>query len=150
MEVISMNQTYASGIRRLVAWFLDGLLISAILSMIFHDNFQWGFWQQGDWWSWHQWGASVFSFGLAQNALRYIYNAIMESSKYQATFGKIVLGIKVVGGNGERLSFSRAMLRNVSKLISGLLFGIGYIMIVFDSKKQGLHDKIADTYVVRA
>jgi uncharacterized RDD family membrane protein YckC len=72
----------------------------------------------------------------------------MESSHYQATFGKIALGIKVVNHNGQRLTFQKALLRNVSKIISSILFGIGFIMIVFDSRKQGLHDKIADTFTV--
>ncbi|HCB22768.1 TPA: RDD family protein, partial [Candidatus Daviesbacteria bacterium] len=37
----------------------------------------------------------------------------------------------------------------LGKLASGLILGIGYLMVAWDSKKQGLHDKIASTYVVR-
>lgn len=73
----------------------------------------------------------------------------MESSKYQATVGKIVMGIKVVNKNGQGLDFSKAMLRNLSKILSAIIMGIGYIMIIFDDRKQGLHDKIADTFVVK-
>lgn len=74
----------------------------------------------------------------------------MESSRYQGTLGKIVMGIKVVDHNNQRLEFPRALLRNLSKILSGFLLGLGYIMIIFDDRKQGLHDKIADTFVVKA
>ena len=73
----------------------------------------------------------------------------MESSKYQATLGKMAMGIKVVNYNGQRLDFTKALLRNLSKFLSAFILGIGYIMIIFDDRKQGLHDKIADTFVVK-
>jgi uncharacterized RDD family membrane protein YckC len=73
----------------------------------------------------------------------------MESSQYQATLGKMALGIKVVDQNNERISLGRAVLRNLSKYLSYLILCIGYIMIIFDERKQGLHDKIADTFIVK-
>jgi uncharacterized RDD family membrane protein YckC len=59
------------------------------------------------------------------------------------------MGIKVVNKNNQPLDFSKALLRNLSKLLSAFILGIGYIMIIFDDRKQGLHDKIADTFVVK-
>lgn len=66
------------------------------------------------------------------------------------TPGKMALRIKVIRCDGSQISYGRAALREVpGKIISALLLGIGYLMVAFDSQKQGLHDKIADTYVVK-
>ncbi len=66
------------------------------------------------------------------------------------TPGKMALRIKVIRTDGSQISYGRAALREVlGKFISGILLGIGYLMVIFDSQKQGLHDKIADTYVVK-
>ncbi len=66
------------------------------------------------------------------------------------TPGKMALRIKVIRTDGSQIGYGRAALREVlGKFISGILLGIGYLMIIFDSQKQGLHDKIADTYVIK-
>ncbi len=66
------------------------------------------------------------------------------------TPGKMALRIKVIRTDGSQLSYGRAALREVlGKFISGILLGIGYLMVIFDNQKQGLHDKIADTYVIK-
>lgn len=66
------------------------------------------------------------------------------------TPGKMALRIKVVRTDASSLTLGRAFYREViGKFISGIIFGIGYLMVAFDDKKQGLHDRMADTYVVR-
>lgn len=66
------------------------------------------------------------------------------------TPGKMALRIRVIRTDGSQISYGRAALREVlGKFVSGILLGIGYIMVAFDSQKQGLHDKIADTYVIK-
>ncbi|MGK2944057.1 MAG: RDD family protein [Desulfuromonadales bacterium] len=66
------------------------------------------------------------------------------------TPGKMALRIKVIRIDGSPVSYSRAFLREVpGKFISIILLGIGYLMVAFDSQKQGLHDKIADSYVIK-
>ena len=76
------------------------------------------------------------------------YFAIQESSDFQATVGKRALNIKVVDKRGNKISFWRALGRYLAKIISALILYIGFIMIGFTSKKQGLHDIIADTLVI--
>jgi uncharacterized RDD family membrane protein YckC len=78
-----------------------------------------------------------------------LYYAFMESSKYQASVGKIVLGLKVIDMNGERLDFTKALVRNLCKIISSMILFIGYLMAAFTEKKQALHDMIASTLVVK-
>lgn len=66
------------------------------------------------------------------------------------TPGKMALRIKVIRTDGSPVTYARAALREVlGKFVSGILLGIGYLMVAFDSQKQGLHDKIADTYVIK-
>jgi predicted Zn finger-like uncharacterized protein len=66
------------------------------------------------------------------------------------TPGKMAVRVKVIRTDGHDIGYGRAFLREVpGKFISGLILGIGYLMIAFDSQKQGLHDKIADTYVIK-
>ena len=77
------------------------------------------------------------------------YFAGMESSEWQATVGKKAMGLVVTDTNGNRISFLRALGRYFSKILSGLILGIGYIMVAFTERKQGLHDMIASTLVVK-
>lgn len=66
------------------------------------------------------------------------------------TPGKMALRIKVIRTDGSHVTYIRAALREVpGKFISSILLCVGYLMVAFDSQKQGLHDKIADTYVIK-
>ena len=79
----------------------------------------------------------------------WLYFALMESSEKQATIGKQVMGLKVTGQDGGRISFGRATLRYAGKLLSSAFFAIGYFMAGFTERKQALHDMVAGTVVVR-
>ena len=76
------------------------------------------------------------------------YYAGMESSKLQATVGKMALGIKVVDGQGRRLGFGRAAGRWAGSLVSYLILYIGFFMAGWTRRKQALHDLMAGTFVV--
>ncbi|HLD97686.1 MAG TPA: RDD family protein [Candidatus Nanoarchaeia archaeon] len=80
----------------------------------------------------------------------WLYEAIMTSSPKQATYGKMALGIKITDTAGNRISFLRATGRHFGKYISHMAVYIGYIMIAFTAKKQGLHDMMAGTLVVKS
>lgn len=81
--------------------------------------------------------------------VNWIYFAGGESGYSQGTVGKRAMGLMVTDLNGERITFGRASGRYFSKILSGLFFGIGYLMVAFSEKKQGLHDMMAGTLVVR-
>lgn len=76
-----------------------------------------------------------------------LYYTLMESSEKQATFGKMAVGIQVGDRQGNRISFANALGRYFSKILSALILYIGFMMVGWDDRKQGLHDKIADTYI---
>ena len=80
----------------------------------------------------------------------WLYEAFMESSSYQATLGKMIFGMKVTDLNGNRISFERATGRHFAKWLSTMILGIGYVMVGFTERKQGLHDLLAGTLVRRA
>lgn len=77
------------------------------------------------------------------------YFALMESSRRQGTIGKMLLGIRVVDRDGQRLSLSRACARTAGKLLSGILL-IGYVVALFTKQRRALHDLLADTLVVNS
>ena len=80
--------------------------------------------------------------------LDWLYFALMESSSKQATLGKQALRIIVTDLEGKRISFGRATGRFISKLFSAIIIYIGFFMIAFTGKKQGLHDMMAGTLVI--
>jgi len=81
--------------------------------------------------------------------LNWVYYAGMESSARQGTSGKIAVGVKVTDLNGDRIGFANATGRYFSKIISAIILFIGFLMVAFTEKKQGLHDQIAGTLVVK-
>jgi uncharacterized RDD family membrane protein YckC len=93
--------------------------------------------------------AGIGSAILITFAISLLYFAIMESSKSQATLGKMAVGIKVTDMEGNRISFSKAFLRSIGKIISNMVMYIGYLMAAFTEKRQGLHDLIANTLVIK-
>ena len=79
-----------------------------------------------------------------------LYKPIMEASGYQGTFGKYALGLKVVDKNGQRITMTSSFLRTILYIIGAqaFLLCLGIVMIGFTEYKQGLHDILANTYVV--
>jgi len=78
----------------------------------------------------------------------FLYFIIM-TSRYQATLGKMVVGVRVVAENGEKASSSSILLREtIGKIASGaILFG-GFVIAGFTEKKQALHDMLMNKTVV--
>lgn len=90
----------------------------------------------------------MFIMFLILFTVNWLYHAIMESSTKQATLGKMAISMKVTDMNGNRITFARASGRFFAKILSGLIFNIGYIIAGFTEKKQALHDMIAGTLVI--
>ncbi|MBX7227233.1 MAG: RDD family protein [Chitinophagales bacterium] len=92
---------------------------------------------------------NVFLGITAAQLVKLFYDAWMESGPKQGTFGKQFMHIKVVDDHGRRLTFSKAFIRSGGKILSEIIFLIGYLMAAFDAHKQSLHDKLARTFVVK-
>lgn len=78
-----------------------------------------------------------------------LYWPLFESSSWQATPGKRLCRLYVATLDGNRLSFTRAFIRNIAKLLSVLTLGFGFLMIAVTVRNQCLHDKIAGAVVLR-
>ncbi len=80
----------------------------------------------------------------------WLYHALMESSEWQATVGKRLLGLVVTDMAGQRVSFGRATGRHFAKIVTNMVPAfIGYIMAGFTERKQALHDMLAGCLVLR-
>ncbi|NRG48421.1 RDD family protein [Bacillus sp. CRN 9] len=78
-----------------------------------------------------------------------IYFIILPITAIQGTVGKYVLGMKITNKEGNRVSLIQSFIRFISMALSTITLFIGYLLIAFTSKKQGLHDMISRTFVVQ-
>lgn len=95
-------------------------------------------------------GAGAALYGLIAVVGPIAYFAWLTASGRQATFGKQLCGLKVQhAGSGERISLLRSIARELGKLVSAAILMIGFLLVAFTGRKQGLHDMLASTEVVR-
>ncbi|MGI4744783.1 MAG: RDD family protein [Janthinobacterium lividum] len=95
---------------------------------------------------WHLHGGGLSALGLV---LTIGYFVLMESSHWQATLGKRVCKLRVTDIDGRRIGIPRALGRYLGKFVSAFILGIGFLMVGWTRRKQGLHDLMADTLVMR-
>jgi uncharacterized RDD family membrane protein YckC len=131
---------YAGFWRRVAAVLVDSLLLSAVQIPLFLA------FSEGN--PYTDPGGSP-STSTISAVLGWLYYALMESSSKQATVGKMALGIVVTDMDGRRITFGRATGRYFAKILSALILGIGFLMVAFTERKQGLHDLLAKTLVVK-
>ena len=74
----------------------------------------------------------------------FLYFAVMESSKYQATFGKLLFRLRVCDYSFKRISFPRALLRYLARAV----FGASLFAMMWTVSMQGLHDLMTKTLVL--
>ena len=91
---------------------------------------------------------SLQRYGIVIVIIPWLYYAGFESSRSQATPGKLLMRIVVTDLDGNKPSFARVTLRHFAKFISALIIFIGFLMIGLTKNRQGLHDKIAGCLVL--
>lgn len=134
---------YAGFWKRFFAFLIDSIIVSVILIIVMfacavgHGLQQGGF--QNMYW------ILLYLFSFAGPIL---YWTLFECSSYQATPGKMALGIKVTDMRGQKLGFAQSLGRNLGKIISNLTFYIGYMLAGFTVRRQALHDKMSDCLVI--
>lgn len=135
---------YAGMTRRLLALLIDSIVIIgfySLLGLIFGQDpifytFSAHFDMVGLW----------FFSGLMLFSTAYF--VLFESSSWQATIGKRMLGLKVATLKGNRIGILRALVRRICKFLPLPTIVINFFMILFTKKKQALHDKIASTVIL--
>ncbi len=120
---------------RFLAIFIDGIglgIVNGILSSILYG------------------GNTAASSGL-QTLLGVLYFCYFWSSYGKGqTIGMRALNLRVVKTDGSQLDLVGAFLRYIGLIVSIAVIFIGVLWVLFDAQKQGWHDKIAGTYVVKA
>jgi len=138
MEVVSYNN-YAGFTKRLLAFIIDRIIIWIVICLILGFTLDHGIYSM-----WNFFGVQ----GIIGEILVYIYFVVCETSSWQGTLGKHLLGMKVVNEQYGKVTASQAMWRFTWKYLSFFVLALGFIWVIFDPKKQGWHDKLAKTYVI--
>jgi uncharacterized RDD family membrane protein YckC len=93
------------------------------------------------------------SMGCVEFLIWYVFPAVAAIVlwKYKsATPGKMIVGVKIVDARtGKKPSMMQCIVRYFAYFVSTIPFGLGYLWIAFDRRKQAWHDKLAGTVVVR-
>lgn len=147
-EGVTMTQLdYAGFWIRLGAWIIDYIIVGVVNLMI---SIPFLFLQMS------AASSNDLSGSLLYSLLSSLLNMIVTISygtvfigKWGATLGKMACGLKVVNPEGEKITYLRAFARVFAKAVNWLTLFVGYIMVAFDEEKQGLHDRICSTRVIR-
>ncbi len=134
--------TYGGFWLRLLAYIIDVVILGIAQGVIFAA-----------------FGESMFEpdpenpFGMANlvsTVVAIAYFVGFESSNMQGTPGKRALGMIVTDLDGQKITVLRAIGRYFAKILSAIILFIGFIMVAFTDRKQGLHDMICSTLVLKA
>jgi len=128
---------YAGRLHRFAAFIIDAIVISVVIVVL--DAI--GIIDIGEPSTTDQVLEAVISFGYY----------ILLTAAFGATLGKMALGMRVVDESGQKAGFLKVLIREtIGKVVSAIVLLLGYIWILFDDKRQGWHDKIGGTFVVKA
>jgi uncharacterized RDD family membrane protein YckC len=93
--------------------------------------------------------------GIIVAIIGFAYYVLLEGSKWQATFGKLALGIRVTDMEGHAPDFARCAIRNAIRLLNavqipfiGFIPFFSYIATAWTTRKQGWHDMAAKALVL--
>jgi TPR repeat protein/uncharacterized RDD family membrane protein YckC len=140
--VATLQATYASFWRRLGAYVLAlGLFMVGLVTFLVGLIYATEFLQP-------LLGSAFVGVLLIPFVVGWLYQAMMLSSRRQATLGMRALGIFVANQNGTRLNFRRATARYFAKVFSYITFGIGFLIQPFTRRRQTLHDLIVRSVVL--
>lgn len=130
---------YAGRLHRFLAALVDGIILTVVSFVLVAIGIIDSFGEDasvGD-----QVVQAVISFGYY----------ILLTAAFGATLGKMALGIVVVDESGQKAGFFKVLIREtIGKIVSAFILFLGFIWILFDGKRQGWHDKIGGTFVVKA
>lgn len=89
-----------------------------------------------------------FAYALAIQLLYATYTIVLHASRWQATMGKQIFGIKVTDMAGHRITLGRSVGRYLATWLEGLTLGFGYLLAGFSQRRQALHDMVSGTLVI--
>lgn len=132
---------------RLLAYALDFLIVAFVLWVMSYAVLDWGKLSAGSFLL----RDLVFTYSLMDflKMAAYAVYFILFTYFTGSTIGKLLFHLKVVTKEGKRPSlFCVCYRETIGRCVSSFL-GLGYLMVAADSKKQGFHDMLSDTYVIQ-
>lgn len=79
-----------------------------------------------------------------------VYFPVFESSRLKGTPGKLLMGTIIINEDGSTLSYKRAFLRQLLRIVTGFTCLLGYLMFFFTDRRQALHDYLIRSVVIEA
>jgi len=137
-DVKTTERHYAGFWIRLLALIIDGIIIGIISKILHVNGYNYSFGHMSANYSMQGWS---FLLNIAYFAGFWIWQS--------ATPGKMVLGLKIVDEQNKNISVAQTFIRYFSMILSAIPFMIGFIWVAFNPKKQGWHDLLAKTYVIK-
>ncbi|MBE4908278.1 RDD family protein [Bacillus luteolus] len=131
---------YAGFWMRFWAYLVDLIVIGSINRIIIYPVLRYFEFPLSD--------SNMFAISSVATAITFYLYFVLMTKFLSQTLGKMIFGLKVIELHGENIKWSTVFFREfIGKFISKFLF-IGYILVAFLPKKQGLHDIFADTTVI--
>ena len=93
--------------------------------------------------------ASAVAAFLLPVPVTWLYFALQEAGRFQATIGARACHLRVVDVDGRRLTFGRAVVRHAARYVTMGSFGLGLLLWFFTPRRQFLHDFLSGSVVVR-
>ncbi|MEY2641117.1 MAG: hypothetical protein RL150_510 [Candidatus Parcubacteria bacterium] len=148
------NEMQFAGVRRrIVASIIDGFVVKVVSGIILFaylfevQNAIMGYMAEGKFIAAL---GMLFGGSLLISALTSIVYDVVSWTRFEGkTIGYSVMGVQLVQVDGAPISVRTALLRIVGSVLASIPLGLGYLWIIWDKKKQGWHDKIAGTYVLK-
>lgn len=143
-----MNNTYASVFKRFIAYFVD-ILIVIILTFVLYFIIQMFSLFVGTLNGLDFVRRYYYYFVLGEFVLiNFIYFTVLPSTSFSSTFGQLLLGLRQVDQNGERLTYFKSFLKFIASFLSKIIIYIGYIIVFFTQNNRPLHEIITKTYLI--
>lgn len=142
---MSNRYVYAGFWLRTLASLIDTILLTIVISPLMIAYYGWDAYMRS--------AVQGGSLGVVQVLLSWVFPLVVTVlfwHRLQATPGKMLLSLKVLDEKtGQTISWKQSLIRYVGYFISTFGLLLGFVWVAFDAKKQGWHDKLAGTVVVR-
>jgi uncharacterized RDD family membrane protein YckC len=118
---------------RVFAWMIDSMLLGLVTGIVFRIV-----------------GTPYIGSAAALLLIEWtMYHGYFWTHHDGQTPGKMLVGIRVVKDDGTPMLWSDSVVRCLGYAINNLLMGIGWLVVFFDKERQGLHDRLAHTHVIK-
>lgn len=146
VRISTNNFQYAVWYRRLAAYLIDKVLVIVVVMLLVPGSML-----VVDLIGGRHWAELLQYFlnwpGMCFWLAFFVYFLVMWGLMSR-TVGMVLMKIKVVDVNGKKIGWLKAIFRVFGLLLSEIVLFLGFLPIIFDKKRQGLHDKLTKSFVI--